>query len=346
MHDDPINNPDIGGAGAGIDDNVHVEDINVSVDDIGADIDVSFGNENQTATPSNPKATKHIAAAREKLNDAFNKYTDQTPGRKDVLTGITPSTKSFVWVHIRTDVKAAFTELEKGAKHATKGQATNIVALEHVGYFLLLSAKVDGKLTDAYKHFDFAVERLFNESLVQAELARKKMNDDTEKARQMFKTMRHKIKPRGMGVLAQMSERQYERKVRQLDNDIAAFQQLKSGLSGTQSGLAQLGPGVDAYLSDDFKEARKRFTRASAHFGISTTSYSLVPHSTGLDTRAQDINATVKTMEQATEDLRRSAQGKLDDKRLVYYEARRSAEEHIKSDKRVKNISSFHDIVY
>ena len=310
------------------------------------EIGAHYSDDDGTATPENQKATKHIAEARKKLIEAHDEYTSQATGRNAQVTGIKPTTESFAWIRVRSAVEDAMDALERGAEYAEGGQALNVIALEHVGYFLLLSAKADGKLVDAYDHFDFAVARLFNESYAQAEIARRRMQTDWQKARDIFRELESKIEPGSMEVFSLLSERQYDRKIRQLDSSIAAFAEFGEALKGMQNGLERAEPGVEAYLGDEYERARDEFMRASAEFSMASTSLTLVPRATGLRSEARDLLASVKTMEQTCGDLRRSSQGKLDGDRLIYFEAERSAKEHIESDDRVKEISFFRRIAY
>ncbi|WP_136715611.1 hypothetical protein [Halorientalis salina] len=346
--DERIENDEIGVDGNWSDPDIDVDDIgnDINNSDIDADIEVELGDEKETATPENPKATKHIAEARKKLIAAHDTYTSQSTGRNARMAGVKPTTDSFQWVSIRTDVEAAMAALERASEHAEGGQAVNVLALEQVGYLLLLSAKTDRKLIDAYEHFEFATERLFNESFGQTETARNRMANDYEEANEIYQELTEKIEPKSAGVFSQLSERLYERKIRQLDGAIAAFQDFDTGLESAQSAIKGVKPAVDAYHSDEYEDARDGFMRASAEFAGASMSFTIVGQSTGLQSRASDLHATISTMEQATKDLQRSAQGRLDGERLIYYEAKRAAEEHIESDERVKNMSAFRDILF
>lgn len=335
--------------------NSNFSDIDIDTSEIGGDInnseidtniDIDLSDDGETATPENQEATRHIAHARESLINAHNTYTSQAEGRRAQIPGIKPTTESFTWVGIRRDVQNALDSLEDAAEYASGGQAVNVLALEQVGYFLLLSAKADAKLIDAYKHFEFSVARLFNESLTQAEIARKEMNDDWREARDIYQELTDKINEQSMVAFSQLNERLYERKIRQLDSGVAAFMDFRDGLKTTQDGVSRAQLGVDAYLSDNYEDAKDEFTRASAEFAVASTSFSFVSNDTGLMPRANEINATVTTMEQASEDLRRSSGGKVDDERLIYFEAKRAAEEHIESNETVKNMPTFRNILF
>ncbi|MFD1589089.1 hypothetical protein ACFR9U_19075 [Halorientalis brevis] len=343
-----IDNPDVEGNVRDVDANIDGEfsvDINVSDIDgeVDANIGANLGDDRGTATPENQKATKYIMKARDELTTAHQEYAKQASNRNSILA-VRPTLGSFSWLPIKRHVKKAMDHLEEGAKYARGGQANNVLALEHAGYFLLLGAKADGRLIKAFKHFKFSRDRLYNESLVQSTIARRRMNTDWKEARDIYRELDKKIKPEGLNVLSQLDERYYERKNRQLDNGIAAFIEFDDSLKAAKQGLERVEPGVDAYLGDEFERAVDEFTRASARFGVANSPLTVTRDKTGLASVARDFHTVIKTMEQATEDLRRSSQGKVDGDRLIYYEAQRSAKQHIESNETVKDISSFEDI--
>src|SRR6056297_2241161 len=141
--DSRIDNPDIEGNVGEIDTNVDGEfSVDVNVSDVDAEIDTNIGanlrDDTGTATPENPEATKHIMKAREKLTTAHQKYAEQASKGNSILN-VRPTVDSFSWLSIKRNVKAAMNHLEEGAKYAEGGQATNVLALEHAGYFLLLA---------------------------------------------------------------------------------------------------------------------------------------------------------------------------------------------------------------
>ncbi len=345
-----IDNPDIRGNIDDVDANVDGEfSVDINSSEIDAEIDTNIGanldDDEGTATPENSKATKHIMKARDKLTTAHQKYASQVPTGNSILD-VGPTVGSFSWLGVKRNVKAAMDHLEEGAKYAKGGQANNVLALEHAGYFLLLAAKADSKLVKAFKHFKFSRDRLYNESLVQSEMARRRMDTDWQEARDIYQELDKKIEPEGLNVLSQLDERYYERKNRQLDNGIAAFIEFNDSLKASKRGLERVEPGVDAYLGDEFETAANEFTRAGARFGVAGSTLTTISDDTGLASAARGFRGVIRTMEQATEDLRRSSQGKVDGDRLIYYEAQRSAEEHIESNEIVKEMTSFENILF
>jgi hypothetical protein len=112
-----------------------------------------------------------------------------------------------------------------------------------------------------------------------------------------------------------------------------------------KDGVNELQAGVPAFLDERYNEAERRFSGASADFAIARTSFRLTSGSREVESKVREIVGVAQTLEQATSDLRRAAQAQLNDERLVFYEARRAAQQHIESNEIVRDMRTMNDIV-
>jgi len=325
-----------------IDTNV-TSNINTSID---TNIDTSFGNDDSgTATPASEEAEQIVADATAALNEAVSVYTS-FGGEDAGLMDVDATTADFQKISVRSNVREALELLDEALDaDPTPGQIVNIAALEQVGVFLSNAAEAQYALVRAYDRLQFASERFYNESLTQMEFANAEMDEYTNEAVDALNRLRRETDQDAMQVLSSVSEEVYRRKEQRLQDQTDAFSDFYGGLRSMRRGLEDMQDGVPAYLAERYEDAANDFLSASASFGIGASSFTLLPGADPLRPKADELFGVATVLEQAAEDLHRSAEAQVEDDRLQFFEARRAAEDHIESNDIVRDMSTMRDII-
>jgi len=296
-------------------------------------------------TPQNEEATKHIEKATTHLETAHKTYKRQAgPGAS--ISDVGPPNEEVNSIDLKAPIQDAISELDKASGPATDGQMVNIVALRDVGLFLFESAKIDEHLVEAFNEFTFGMERIYNESLVQADKSTYRMDDSLATARKLFRPVDRDINEEAMAAYPHLTSVRYERKIRQLDGQIDVLMDFTEVINSLIGGIEALKKGVPKYKSREYEQAYEHLLTASSEIGIASSTFNMVPGGTGLLEATGDHRKNVKTMELVANDLKRGANAQVEDNRLVFFESRRSAEEKIKANETIKQMDTFRNVIY
>lgn len=335
-----INNSDIS---IDADINTSSLDTNVSIDPTD-DVDLLLGDDDEgTATPANERTTRLVGEATTKLNEAISIYTSFA-GEDAGLMDVSATTTGFRKIEIQSKVREALSRLDDAVSSATEGQLVNIAALEEVGVFLSNAAAAQEALVLAYDRLEFATERFYGESLLLMENATRELRQHKDDAIQAVERIREETEDDSMQVLSTVSPRLYREKERRLGDQAEAFDSFSNGLEEMRTGMEEMQEAVPQYLDEEYDEAENAFLSASASFGIGATSFSLLLGAEPLEPKADEVYGVVSTLEQAADDLHRSANAQVNDNRLIFYEARRAAEAHVDSNEIVRNMRTMNDL--
>jgi predicted RNA-binding protein with PIN domain len=321
-----------------------VQEVNPGSSKIRDPFGVDEGRPNRTPTQSNPEAAKYIGKARNQLDDALAEYRSYA-GRNSTIVEVNAANTDFESIRVESLVDKAESTLDKAVEPATEGQKMNILALKHVSVFVRHAARCQKALGDAYEEVSFMADRLYNENLLLVDQGNRQAESALQKAREAYSVVKSEVEPDAFAAYGTISEGMFEEKRRQLDAEIAALDEARGGLRDMKGGVKQLQTGVPAFLDEKYQLAERRFSSANADFAIARTSFSLTRGSREVEKKVNEITGVARTLEQATKDLRRAARAQLNDERLVFYEARRAAEEHINSNDIVRRMRTMNDIV-
>lgn len=305
---------------------------------------VDEGGDSGTPTQSNPEAAKYIGKARNHLDDALAEYRSYG-GRTATIVDVNASNTDFESIRVESKVDKAESTLDKAVEPATEGQKMNILALKHVSVFIRHAARCQKALGDAYEEVSFMADRLYNENLVLVDQGNRQTETALQTAREAYQVIKSEVEPDAFVAYGTLSEGTFEEKRRQLDAEIGALDEARGGVWDMKGGVEELQSAVPAFLDEKYRLAERRFSSANADFAIARTSFSLSRGSREVETKVNEITGVARTLEQATKDLRRAAQAQLNDERLVFYEARRAAQEHVRSNDIVRRMRTMNDLV-
>jgi hypothetical protein len=337
-------------------DDINISDIDVDTDinttsldgnfstNIDTDIDSGFGDDEGTATPANERTTQLVSEATTKLNEAIDIYTSFA-GEDAGLMDVDATTTEFRKIEIQSKVREALSTLDDALSSATEGQLANIAALEEVGVFLSNAAAAQEALALAYDRLEFTTERFYGESLILMENANREMRGHASDAFEPVERIRQETDSDSMRVLSTVSPELYRNKRYRLGDQAQAFDSFADGFEEMRTSMEEMQEAVPQYLDEEYDEADNGFLSASAGFGIGATSFTMLLGADPLEEKADEIYGVVSTLEQAADDLHRSANAQVEDNRLIFYEARRAAENHIESNDIVSDMRTMHDIV-
>ena len=297
-----------------------------------------------TPTRANQEATELIGEARNQLDDALDAYRGYAGANSSILD-VNASHTSFDNLEVEDLVRQAESTLDEAVEPATEGQRMNILGLAHVAVFIRYAARCQKALGDAFAEVEFMSERLYNESLRLVEQGNRQARTAMEDAKDAYEVIDREVEPDAFRAYGTLSESVFEDKVRQLDGEIAALDESRTGLRDMKDGVTELQIGVPAFLDERYEEAERRLSGATADFAIARTSFRLTEGSREVEAKVREIVGVAQTLEQATTDLRRAAEAQLNDERLVFYEARRAAEQHIESNEIVSDMRTMNDII-
>ncbi len=305
---------------------------------------VDEGRDGGTPTQANQEAAELIGEARNQLDDALAAYRGYA-GANASITDVNASHTSFDNLTVEDRVSEAESTLDQAVESATDGQKMNIIGLAHVSVFIRYAARCQKALGDAFEEIEFMSERLYNESLRLVDQGNRQARSAIREARDAYQVIESEVEEDAFGAYGTLSEAIFREKVQQLDSEIAALDESRSGVRDMKDGVSELQAGVPAFLDERYEEAERRFSGASADFAIARTSFRLTSGSREVESKVREIIGVAQTLEQATADLRRAAQAQLNDERLVFYEARRAAQQHIESNEIVRGMRTMNDIV-
>jgi hypothetical protein len=299
-----------------------------------------------TPTEENEEATRHISNARDHLAAAYRSYVGQA-GEGANLLQVTPVTEDFTATKLRTDIKNAVEELEAATETATRGQAKVVLALREVALFMFTAAKVDEYLGDAYEEFDFAMQRLYNENLPRADTARRRMNEHIAEGQPLFRDIDREIETQAFEHFPQVRPRVASSKQQRLQRQIRIFDRFDTGIQKLAEAIDDLQAGADAYLGKEWEDARDDLQKASSSFSFAVSSFNERTGATGMSEELTEVYTAVRTMQNATTNLKRSAEGQLaSGDNVDFYEGRRAARRHIRSNEHVKQMPTFRRLAY
>jgi hypothetical protein len=322
----------------------NVQEVNPGSSEIRDPFSVDESRNDGTPTQSNPEAAKYIGKARNQLDDALAEYRSYA-GRSSTIVDVNATNTDFESIRVESRVDKAESTLDKAVEPATDGQKMNILALKHVSVFVRHAARCQKALGDAYEKVSFMADRLYNENLLLVDQGNRGAEAALEEARTAYQVIKREVEPDAFAAYGTISEGVYEEKRRQLDGEISALDEARNGVWDMKGGVEQIQRAVPDFLDEKYRAAERGFSSANADFAIARTSFSLARGSREVEAKVNEITGVARTLEQATKDLRRAARAQLNDERLVFYEARRAAQEHVRSNDIVRRMRTMNDLV-
>lgn len=321
-----------------------VRDVNPGRSDIRDPFQVGEDRDNSTPTQSNPEAAKYIGRTRTQLDEALAEYRSYAD-RNSTILDVNATNTDFESIRVERKVDAAESTLDKAVEPATEGQKMNILALKHVAVFIRHAARAQKALGDAFEQVSFMADRLYNENLLLVDQGSRRAAPKLADARDAYQVIKSEVEGDAFAAYGTISEDMYDDKRQQLDAEIGALDEARDGLRQMKGGVKELQEAVPAFLNEKYQLAERRFSGANADFAIAGTSFSLTRGSREVEGKVNEINAVARTLEMATKDLRRAANAQVNDERLVFYEARRAAQQHIRSNEIVRGMRTMNDLV-
>lgn len=302
------------------------------------------GRNDGTPTAANGEAAKLIGKARNKLDAALDAYTE-VAGPNSTIMDVNASNTSFQSITVENRVDEAESKLDAAVEPATEGQQMNILGLKHVAVFIRYAARCQKALGDGFEEVSFMAKRLYNESLILVEQGNRQARKALSDARDAFEIIDDEVESEAFRTFGSLTEGAYEDKREQLDSELAALQELRDGIWDMKGGVKELQTAVPAFLDERYQVAERGFAGANADFAIARTSFRLSRGSREVEKKVLEVIGVAQTLEQASKDLRRAAQAQINDERLVFYEARRAAEQHIESNDIVRRMRTMNNLV-
>lgn len=321
-----------------------VRNVNPGRSDIRDPFQVGENRDNSTPTQSNPEAAKYIGKTRTQLDEALAEYRSYA-GRNSTILDVNASTTDFESIRVEHKVDAAESTLDKAVDPATEGQKMNILALKHVAVFIRHAARAQKALGDAFEEVSFMADRLYNENLLLVKQGSREAGPAIENAKEAYQVIKSEVEGDAFAAYGTLSEGLFEDKRQQLDAEIGALDEARDGLLQMRGGVKTLKTAVPDFLNEKYGAAARGFSSANADFAIAGTSFAISRGSREVAQKVGEITGVAKTLEMATKDLRRAANAQVNDDRLVFYESRRAAQEHIRSNEIVSRMRTMNDLV-
>jgi hypothetical protein len=300
--------------------------------------------ENRTKTQANSEASKYIGKARNKLDEALDEYR-AAAGRNATILDVNATNTRFEAYPVENKIDEAESTLDKAVEPATDGQKMNILALKHVSVFMRHAARCQKALGDAYEQVSFMADRLYNENLLMVEQGNRRAEPAIESAKEAYQVIDDEVEEDAFVAYGTISEGLFEKKSTQFDAEIVGLDEAREGLSEMRGGIERLQTAVPDFLDERYEQAERGFSSANADFAIAQTTFSISGGSRPVKQKVNEISGVARTLEQATKDLRRAANAQVNDERLVYYESRRAAEQHVNSNEIVRSMRTMNDLV-
>lgn len=290
-----------------------------------------------TATPSaaEREAEEVLATASEHLSEAHAAYVGFADTEDATLLDLTAavSVGRHDVVSAANKAKSTLDDLPDGANADQRDRAEELRA---VATFLIQAIRCQTELHPAHKEFTYVVGRLYAEQFPPVAGAAAEMRERSDAAADYLQTLTEKTNAESMGAVDWLDAGTYERKVTQLDREIAGFDGLADVVVTFRDGLETFDAALDDYENDAYRQVREPFRTAADEFESASDTIAGMDVPGSVADTVADLRAVGDAIAAASADMVTAANEALE----YNWEKRDAAEQKAKEDLRTPAVTA------
>ncbi|WP_424017274.1 hypothetical protein ACOZ4N_15520 [Halorientalis pallida] len=257
-------------------------------------------------TRAEREAAQLLARARTKLGEAHASYVGFAGGERATLLDVTVATEVNV-AAVTNHVGAAQDALADMPRRAGGDQITAARRLRRLAAFYREAVRCQNALGDAYGEFEFVVGRLFADQTGLVSDSTATIRENRETAAGHLDTIEDESTAEDAAALDALDSGTYTAKVGQFRRAISAFGTLPATLGRVKRGFDAFRRGGDAYLDEQYFEARRAFETVGTELDPASDTLSSLDAPAPMTDAVDDLTAVSNTLVTAAVDLELAA---------------------------------------